>query len=78
MGLFIVGSYADPHITRPCMGSHPVQRTADTRRPTVEHMGIDHCRFDVAMPQQFLNSSNLIPAFEQVGANELGRLEILD
>ena len=40
MGLFIVGSYADLHISRPCMGSHPVQRTADTRRPTVEHMGL--------------------------------------
>ncbi len=71
MGLFIVGSYADPHITRPCMGSHPVQRTADTRRPTVEHMGIHHCRFDVTMAQQFLNSSNLIPACKQVGGERI-------
>ena len=49
MGLFIVGSYADPHITRPCMGSHPVQRTADTRRPTVEHMGIKHRCIDITI-----------------------------
>jgi hypothetical protein len=36
------------------MGSHPVQWTADTRRPTVEHMGIDHGRIDLAMSQQLL------------------------
>ena len=71
MGLYIVGSYADHHITRPYMGSHPVQRTADTHRATVEHMGIHHRRFDVAMAQQFLNSTNLIPAFEQVGGEEI-------
>ena len=49
------------------MGSHPVQRTADTRRPTVEHMGVDHRRFHIAMTQQLLNSSNVIAAFEHVG-----------
>ncbi len=78
MGRCTVGSYADPHITHPCMGSHLVQRTADTRQPTVKHMGIDHCRFDVAMPKKILNSSNLIPAFEQWMANALGSLGILD
>jgi hypothetical protein len=40
------------------MGSHPVKRTADTRRPTVEHMDIDHGRFDLAMSQQLLDGSN--------------------
>jgi len=71
MGLYIVGSYVDSHITRPSMNSHPVQRTADTRRPTVENMGIDHCRFDIAMPQQFLNSLNVIPAFKQVDGERI-------
>jgi len=42
MGLFIVGSWANPNITRPYMGSHPVQLTADTLRSTVEGMGINH------------------------------------
>ncbi len=48
------------------MGSHPVQRTANTPRPSVEHMGGAHRRFDVAMAQQFLNGSNIIAAFEQM------------
>ena len=70
-GSMYCGFLADPHITQPCIGSHPVQRTAVTRRSTVEHMGLDHGRFDIAMAQQFLNSSNLIPAFEQVGSERI-------
>jgi len=73
MGLYIMGSYADPHITRPSINSHPVQRTADARRPTVEHMGIDHGHFDIAMTQRLLDSSNLIPTFEQVGNERIGK-----
>ena len=71
MGLYIVGSYANPHITPPYMGSHPVQLPADTRQPTIEHKGIQHGRFDVPMAQQFLNSSKLIPAFEQMGGERI-------
>ena len=74
MGLYIVGSYADSPISQTYMGSHPIQRTANTRRPTVEHIGIDHCRFDVTIAQQFLNSSNVIPAFEQVGSERIGKI----
>ncbi len=50
------------------MGLHPVHRTANTRRPTVEHMRIDHCRFDVAMAPQLLDGSNGIASFEKVGS----------
>ena len=38
----MTGSYADRHNTLPCMGSHPVQRTANARRPTMKEMGVDH------------------------------------
>ena len=61
-----MGSYADRHNTRPCMGSHPIQRAADTRRSSMEDMGIDHCCFHIAMSQQLLNGSNVRTAFEQV------------
>ncbi len=53
------------------MGSHLVQRTANARRPTVEHMGIEHRRFDIAMAQQLLDGSNVIAAFEQVGGERM-------
>ena len=67
MGPFITGSYADRHNTlSPGMGSHPVQGTADTRRPSMKDMGVDHRRFHVAMAQQFLNCSNVRAAFKQV------------
>ena len=49
------------------MGSHLVQRTANAHRPTVEHMGVEHRRFDIAMAQQLQDGSNVITAFEQVG-----------
>jgi len=58
MDLLIVGSYADRHHTCPCMGLYPIQLAADTRRPTVEPMGIDRWRFDIAIPQQLLDGSN--------------------
>ncbi len=50
MGLCIVGSYTDPHISQPCMGSHPVQRTSVTHRPTIEHMGIKDRLVDITSP----------------------------
>jgi len=31
----------------------------------VEDMGINHRRLPVAMSQEFLNRSNMVPAFEQ-------------
>ena len=46
MGQFIVGSYANPPIPRPYMGSHFFQWTANTRWATIEHMRIEHRRFD--------------------------------
>lgn len=32
----------------------------------MQHMGVDHRRFDVAMAQQLLNCANVGAAFEQV------------
>lgn len=44
----------------------PVNRTAITRRPTVENMGIDHRRLDVTVVQEFLHCSNIVATLEQV------------
>ena len=54
------------------MRSHPIQQASDTRRPSIKDMSVDHRRFDIAMPQQLLNSPNVRAAFEQV----LGKQEI--
>ena len=35
--------------------SHPIQRAADTGWPAMKDVRIDHCRFDIAMPQPLLN-----------------------
>ena len=48
------------------MALKPVHRTANTRRTTVEDMGIDHRRFDVTMAQKFLDGSNIVTEFKQV------------
>lgn len=55
------------------MDSYPVERTADTHWPTVEDRRIDHRRFDIAMPQQFLNGSNVRAAFEQVRGKRMAK-----
>ena len=55
------------------MESHPIQRTANASPAhAVEDMSIDHCRFDLAIPQQLLEGSNVRAVFEQMWANECG------
>ena len=70
---FLMASSADLHNTLLSIASKPVQRTANTHRPTMKDMSVDHRRFDVTMTQQILNRSNVIPAFEQVGDERIGK-----
>ncbi len=51
------------------IASKPVNRTADTRRSTVEDMRIDHRRLDDAMTQKILDRANIAAAFEQVSGD---------
>ena len=48
------------------MDSKPVYRTTNARRAAVEDMNIDHRCLDVAMAQELLYHSNIVPSFEQV------------
>ena len=46
-------------------------------------MGVDHCGFYIAVPEQFLNSAYILTAFQQViavphGPRVAGEAEILD
>jgi len=41
--------------------------TLDATTTSIEHVGVDHRRADVAMSQQFLNRADVIPIFEQMG-----------
>ena len=43
-----------------------VQGTASIQIPVNKHVCIDHGCLDVYMPRQFLNSANIIAAFQQV------------
>ena len=56
------------------MKSHSVQRTAHARRLTVEDMGINHGRFDLAIAQQLLNRSDIRVAFEHMRGKGTGVL----
>ena len=49
------------------VSSTPVDRTADSRRTTVEDVGVDHRCFDASMAQEFLDRSDIVPVFEEVG-----------
>ena len=44
-----------------------VKRTLDPSPTSVQHMGIDHRRFDVIVSKQLLNSPDIVPLFEQMG-----------
>lgn len=44
-----------------------VERTADGQAAALQDMGVDHRRPDVFVPQQFLDCSDVIMVFQQVG-----------
>jgi len=46
--------------------SQPIQRTADTQRPGLEHMRVDHGRTHIGMTEQFLNRANIAAGFQQM------------
>lgn len=47
--------------------SETIDRAFYARAATVEHVRVDHRRLDAAVTEQFLDGSDVVPAFEQVG-----------
>lgn len=43
-----------------------VERAADGKSTSIEHVRINHCRFDIFMPEQFLNRANVVAILKQV------------
>ena len=58
-------------IRYPAPSWQPIQRAADGQSPLVQHVRINHCRFDILMSQQFLNSSDIVSGFQQVGGRRM-------
>ena len=47
-----------------------VNRAPNDGRPAVQDMGVDHRRFHVLVGQEFLDGSDVIAGFEQMGGEE--------
>ena len=43
-----------------------VQRAADTERPPIEHVGIDHGGLDIPVAQEFLYGADVISVLQEV------------
>ena len=50
-----------------------IQRAAYGFWPAVEHMGIDHCGFDILMTKKFLNGADIIACFKQVSGKAMAK-----
>jgi len=37
-----------------------IERASNAERTAIEHVGVDHCRRDVAVAEEFLNRANVI------------------
>lgn len=48
-----------------------IERTTNSDLTTIEHMRIDHCRFDIVMPHQFLDLSYIAANFQQLGGKRM-------
>jgi hypothetical protein len=46
--------------------SQPIDRAADTQRPSIQNVQVDHRRRHVGMPEEFLYGANVIAVLEQV------------
>lgn len=46
--------------------SNAIRRAAHSESPTVQHVGVDHRRCHVGMPQQLLDGTNVVAVLEQV------------
>lgn len=55
------------------MASERVDWAAHADRATVEGMGVDHGRLNILVPQQFLDRSNIVSAFQQVRGERMLR-----
>jgi hypothetical protein len=47
-------------------GSETIDRAVDSFPPTVQYVGIHHCRFQIPMSEEFLNCADIIAIFQQV------------
>jgi len=48
-----------------------IQRAAYSFRPAIEHMGIDHCCFNILVTEKFLNGADIIACFKQVSGKAM-------
>ena len=46
--------------------SQAIDRTANPQRAPIEDVQVDHCRSDVAMPEQFLHGPDVVAVFQQM------------
>ena len=51
--------------------SQGVRRTAYAASPPVEDVGVDHCRADVLVPEEFLDRPDIIPILQQMGRERM-------
>ncbi len=45
----------------------PIRRATDTSSTSVQNMGIDHCRANVLVSQEFLHGADVVAVGEQMG-----------
>ena len=51
--------------------SQPIGRTVNASTAAVQHMGVNHGGADIAMAEQFLNRTDVIPIFEQMSCKRM-------
>jgi len=48
-----------------------VERAFDGKSAALKHVGIDHSRLDVLVPEEFLNGPYVVAVFEEMGGETM-------
>ena len=63
--------YHDEHRRNIIPVLHPIQRTDHTATTDLQHMGVNHRRLSISVPEQFLHGADVVAGLQHLGGERM-------
>ena len=63
--------YHDEHHRNIIAVLHPIQRTDHTATTDLQHMGVNHRRLYISVPEQFLHGADVVAGLQHLGGERM-------